>query len=181
MPIMKLSNEEKDWLQTQCIDRIILSAAKRIDCQRLIALGTQETQKIVTTAIIYILNRFACNGLAFFLQMEEEDIKEFVNEFLDHFNLPKDKQIFYNWRDFFFKIEDYCFREMQALQIVKLEYTSLSREELKDKVVSKLNEPYIPDFDKEEGYSEEEMVKDAIEKSEFDDNCMIIQNRPTPL
>lgn len=62
MPIMKLSNEEKDWLQTQCVDRIILSAAKRIDCQRLIALGTQETQKIVTTAIIYILNRFACNG-----------------------------------------------------------------------------------------------------------------------
>ncbi len=181
MPIMKLSNEEKDWLQTQCIDRIILSAAKRIDCQRLIALGTQETQKIVTTAIIYILNRFACNGLAFFLQMEEEDIKEFVNEFLDHFNLPKDKQIFYNWRDFFFKIEDYCFREMQALQIVKLEYTSLSREELKDKVVSKLNEPYIPDFEMIDGYSEEEMEKDAAEKREFDDNCEKIRNMPTPL
>lgn len=181
MPIMQLSNEEKVWLQTQCVDRIILSAAKRIDCQRLIALGTQETQKIVTTAIIYMLNRFACNGLAFFLQMEDEDIKDFVNEFLDHFNLPKDKQVFYNWRDFFFKIEDYCFREMQALQIVKLEYTSLSREELKEKVNSKLNEPYTPAFDKENGYSQEELVKDAIEKREFDDNCTKIQNQLTPL
>lgn len=181
MPIMKLSNEEKDWLQTQCVDRIILSAAKRIDCQRLIALGTQETQKIVTTAIIYILNRFACNGMDFFKQMGERDIKEFVNEFLDHFNLPHNKQVFYNWRDFFFKIEDYCFREMQALQIVKLEYTSLSREELKDKVVSKLNEPYIPDFEMIDGYSEEEMEKDATEKREFDDNCEKIRNILTPL
>ena len=123
----------------------------------------------------------ACNGLAFFLQMEDEDIKDFVNEFLDHFNLPKDKQVFYNWRDFFFKIGEYCFREMQALQIVKLEYTSLSREELKDKVVSKLNEPYIPDFEIIDGYSEEEMEKDAEEKREFDDNCEKIRNILTPL
>ena len=158
MPIMKLSNEEKVWLQTQCVDRIILSAAKKIDCQNLITFGTQESIKIVTSGIIYILNRFACNGLDFFKQMDDEDIKEFVNEFLDHFNLPHNKQVFYNWRDFFFKIENYCFREMQALQIVKLEYTSLSREELKDKVVSKLNEPYIPDFEMIDGYSEEEMV-----------------------
>lgn len=181
MPIMKLSNEEKVWLQTQCVDRIILSAAKRIDCQNLITFGTQESIKIVTSGIIYILNRFACNGIAFFLQMEDEEIREFVYEFLDHFNLPKDKQFFYNWRDFFFKIEDYCFREMQALQIVKLEYKKLSKEELKDKVISKLNEPYIPAFDRENGYSEEEMVKDAIEKSEFDDNCVKIQNQLTPL
>ena len=181
MPIMKLSNEEKVWLQTQCIDRIVLSAAKRIDCQRLIAFGTQETQKIVTSAIIYMLNCFAYNGLKFLRKMDEDDMRLFVNEFIDHFNLPQNKQVFYNWRDFFFKIGDYCFREMQALQIVKLEYTSLSREELKDKVVFKLNEPYIPDSDREEGYSEEEMVKDAAEKRLFDDNCAKIQNQLTPL
>lgn len=178
---MQLSNEEKVWLQSQCIDRIILSAAKRIDCQRLIAFGTQETQKIVTSAIIYMLNRFACNGLQFLRKMDEDDIRFFVSEFLDHFSLPQNKQVFYSWRDFFFKIDNYCFREMQALQIVKLEYTSLSREKLKDKVVSKLNESYIPDSDREEGYSEEEMVKDAAEKRDFDDNCEKIRNTLTPL
>lgn len=181
MPIMKLSNEEKVWLQTQCVDRIVLSATKRIDCQRLIAFGTQETQKIVSSAIIYMLNCFAYNGLKFLRNMDENDIRLFVNEIIDHFNLPKNKQVFYNWRDFFFKIEDYCFREMQALQIVKLEYTCLSKEELKDKVVSKLNEPYIPDFEMIDGYSEEEMEKDASEKREFDDNCEKIRNVLTPL
>ncbi len=182
MPSLKLSLEEKEWLQINCIDCIIISAARRIQFLDTINAASERDRHIITTAIIHALNTHACQGSQVFFQMQnEESFDLFIREFMDNFNLLINKQSLRIWHDFFIKIEDYCFREMQALQIVKLEYKKLSNEELKNKVISKLREEFIPHFERTEGLDQEQLIAAAIEKSQFEDNCKKIQKSYTPL
>lgn len=182
MPTMKLLPEEKEWLQINCINYIIISAARRIQFLETINAASERDRHIITTAIIHALNIHACQGSQVFFQKQSEGtFDSFIREFMNNFNLLINKQSLRIWHDFFVKIEDYCFREMQALQIVKLEYKKLPNEELKNKVISKLREEFIPHFERTEGLDQEQLVAAAIEKSQFEENCRKIQKSYTPL
>ena len=176
---MVISPKEKDWLQRECVNPIIVSALKRINLREKIATAKTEEKHIISAAIIFALNRFACNGIEFDLGGNNIKLYAYAQEIVDHFNK---KDIEY-WYTLLTDIQQYCFREMQALQIVKLEYTALSHDELKKKILSKIAETYTPpnECNGGKGMGEAEMIARMKETTHFVENCKIIRMTQTPL
>lgn len=180
---MNLSPNEKEWLRNQCVEPIITSALRRIRYQEKLVRFSPEFVHLIRTACIFALDKFASNGIEFDSNGAEIDVSSYANEIVTHFNLGSKKEIINSLCNFLTDIQQYCFREMQALQIVQLEYSALTREELRQKVAAKLKEEYQPAHECNNGLglSESAMIHRSIEMNAFYDNCAKIRNTETPL
>ena len=178
MKIMNLSPEEKNWLQNECVNPIIISSLKRIKHWDEVSTASERGIHIISSAAIFILNEFACRGVEFDLDNNEINLLDYAKDIVENFKLNKSPENIRRWCAFLTDIQQNCFREMQALQIVKLEYSKLSRDELKQMVAAKLSEGYqSPSC----GLGASEMIKRQSESDQFMANCRKIQEATMPL
>ncbi len=102
----------------------------------------------------------------------------YSKEIVEYHKICNSKDSIETWCAILTDIQDFCFRELQALQIVKMEYLSLPHNELRQKVISKLQEQYTP---REFEMSVAEMLIRQIEECQFIDNCKRMSDLLTPL
>lgn len=163
MPFMRLSDEEKMWLREQCIEPIIHSAIERIDFYDNFTAIANNESIVIEAAFYFVINKFATCGIdELFLLDVEYGYEAFLNDLLNAIEIHEelDTDSLREWNSLIVKIQHHCFREMQALQIAKLEYSDLSNEELEEKIISIINEDFIPPWE--------------IEKVEQKMNCIDI-------
>lgn len=181
MPIMRLSNEEIDWVEKKCKPTIVLSAIHRINLFDGYSRAPKDEREIVFDSVFFILNFFSTYGLEGFLWPDEISYESIVNDLLYYSDLDIDDPSEYNeWITFVKDVQRCCFREMQALQIAKLFFRKLSLKELEKKIISKLHEDFIPPWKIEEMRTEDDLFKCLDEKEEFDENCRRLQGALTP-
>ena len=182
MPFMRLPDEEKMWLREQCVEPIIHSAIERIDFYDNFTAIADNEPIVIEAAFYFVINKFATYGIELFLLDDEYGYEAFLNDLLKaiEINEDLDTDSLHEWNDLIVKIQHYCFREMQALQIVKLEYTDLPKEELEEKILSIINEEFNPPWEIEKVRTEDELHRYIAEKEEFDENCRTIQNSLIP-
>ena len=178
-----LSTEEKEWLRNQCIDPIINSSLRRIKIQEKLMGFPLNLMHIIRTSAIFALNKFASNGIEFDLNGKEINIASYANEIATHFNLERKREFTVFICRFLSDIQQYCFREIQALQIVKLEYSKLSHDDLREKVIYKLGEEYLPPYEcnNGNGMNEHELIQHNSEMNIFMENCKKLKRIKSPL
>ena len=182
MPFMRLSDEEKMWLRVQCNEPIIHSAIERVDFYVNFTAIADNEPIVIEAAFYYVINKFATYGIELFILDDEYGYEAFLNDMLNAIEIHEelDSDSLHEWNNLIVKIQHYCFREMQALQIVKMEYSDLSKEELEEKVLSKLAESFAPLHECDQ-ILDTDLYKYTLEKQYFDENCWILQTRLIPL
>lgn len=183
MPFMRLSDEEKMWLREQCIEPIIHSAIDRIDFYDNFTAIADNEPIVIEAAFYFVINKFATYGIELFLLDVEYGYEAFLNDLLKAIEIHEelDTDSLHEWNNLIVKIQHYCFREMQALQIVKLEYTDLPKEELEEKIISTINEEFNPPWEIEKVRTEDDLFGYLDEIEEFKKNCRRLQASLVPL
>lgn len=181
MPVMRLTNEEINWVKNNCKAPVVLSAIHRINLFNGYSAAPKDEQEIVADSVFFILNFFSTYGLEGFLAPDEISYESIVDDLLSYADLEIDDPSEYNeWITLVKDVERCCFREMQAFQIAKLLFRKVSLQELEEKILSKIQEDFIPPWEIEKVRTQDELYRYIAEKDEFDENCRRLQGALTP-